>query len=327
MSLTRISNCPWRRRFSKILVASVVLLIFAGGMVTSTGSGLAVPDWPLSYGMLFPPMVGGVLYEHGHRMIASVIGLFTLILAVWTALTETRSWVRKLAFLALGAVIAQGILGGVTVLFFLPKPISISHAVLAQTFFCLVIFYAYSQSLERARRVEAADSLASCSQKRSAVLLAIVIYFQLLLGAIMRHTGSGLAVPDFPTMGWGWSPIVTEGMLAKIDFWRFEHGLASVTVAQIYFHLLHRLGATFVLLALGWFNVAWRANKSVKRKQSLWLINFAVVAQVILGVLTVWTGKASIVTSFHVVNGAICLGLTVLAVLRVYPTTCKKASS
>ena len=124
MSLTPISDCPWRRRFSKILVISVVLLIFAGGMVTSTGSGLAVPDWPLSYGMLFPPMVGGVFYEHGHRMIASVVGLFTLILAIWTALTEARAWVRKLAFLSLVVVIAQGLLGGLTVLYFLPALLS-----------------------------------------------------------------------------------------------------------------------------------------------------------------------------------------------------------
>jgi cytochrome c oxidase assembly protein subunit 15 len=326
MSLTPISDCPWRRRFSKILVISVVLLIFAGGMVTSTGSGLAVPDWPLSYGMLFPPMVGGVFYEHGHRMIASVVGLFTLILAIWTALTEARAWVRKLAFLSLVVVIAQGLLGGLTVLYFLPKSISISHAVLAQTFFCLVIFYAYSQSVERAARDSMPNADVTHSQKKAALVLATVIYLQLLLGAIMRHTHSGLAVPDFPTMGWGWTPIVSESMLVKINYWRFEHGLTAVTIGQIYFHVAHRLGAVAVLSALTWFNVEWWKNKSSKRKQSLWLINAAIGLQVTLGILTIWTGKAPIVTSFHVVNGAICLGLTVLAVLRVYPTTWKTSA-
>src|SRR5262245_31160383 len=111
--------------FSKILCGMTLFLIFVGGMVTSTGSGLSVPDWPLSYGMIFPPMVGGVFYEHGHRMVASFVGLLTLILAIWTGLKEGRSWVRRLTFWALAAVIAQGLLGGITVKFFLPPAVSI----------------------------------------------------------------------------------------------------------------------------------------------------------------------------------------------------------
>ena len=87
------SFAPWRHRLSLLLVASTLALIFVGGLVTSTGSGLSVPDWPLSYGMVMPPMVGGVFYEHGHRMVASFVGFLTLVLAVWTARSETRaSW-------------------------------------------------------------------------------------------------------------------------------------------------------------------------------------------------------------------------------------------
>ncbi|MCA9400806.1 MAG: COX15/CtaA family protein, partial [Candidatus Omnitrophica bacterium] len=146
------------RIFSKITCLLTLFLIFAGGMVTSTNSGLSVPDWPLSYGTWFPPMIGGVFYEHGHRMIASLVGFFMLILTIWIGFKEQRQWVRYLAIAALGAVVIQGILGGMTVLFFLPTPISVSHAVLAQTFFLLTIFLAYSQSNEYVHRVSEASA-------------------------------------------------------------------------------------------------------------------------------------------------------------------------
>src|SRR5919108_1259551 len=103
----------WRHRWATATTAATFALIFIGGLVTSTGSALAVPDWPLSYGMLMPPMVGGVLYEHGHRMVATLVGLLTLVLAVWTAFAEPRRGVRRLAWAALGAVVLQGLLGGI----------------------------------------------------------------------------------------------------------------------------------------------------------------------------------------------------------------------
>ena len=177
------------RHFSKLVCLSTLFLIFVGGLVTSTGSGLAVPDWPLSYGMLFPPMVGGVFYEHGHRMVASVVGFLTLILAIWMGRREKRVWVRNLGFAALAAVIAQGILGGITVKFFLPTSVSVCHGILAQTFFILTIIIAYSQSKER---LELQDQ----PQKKPGnflfwcLLTASLIYVQLIVGAIMRHTHS-----------------------------------------------------------------------------------------------------------------------------------------
>src|SRR5688500_5578535 len=142
----------WRHRFAVATVAATLALIFIGGLVTSTGSGLSVPDWPLSYGMLMPPMVGGVFYEHGHRMAASFVGLLTLILAVWTARVEARPGVRRLAWSALWAVVAQGVLGGLTVLLYLPPAISVAHACLAQTFLCLTIALAYATSREWLQR-------------------------------------------------------------------------------------------------------------------------------------------------------------------------------
>jgi cytochrome c oxidase assembly protein subunit 15 len=136
----------WRHRFALLLAASTLALIFIGGLVTSTESGLAVPDWPLSYGMLMPPMVGGVFYEHGHRMAASFVGFLTLVLAFWTWRRESRAGVRRLGWAALAAVIAQGLLGGLTVIFLLPTAISVTHACLAQTFFLMTIAMAYATS-------------------------------------------------------------------------------------------------------------------------------------------------------------------------------------
>src|SRR4051794_35034949 len=134
----------WHHRYATLVAACTVLLIAAGGMVTSTGSGLSVPDWPTTYGwtMFSFPMnkwVGGIFYEHGHRLIASTVGFLTIILAVWVGRVEPRRWVRRLGYAALGAVILQGLLGGITVLLFLPAPISIGHAALAQLFFCITL--------------------------------------------------------------------------------------------------------------------------------------------------------------------------------------------
>jgi cytochrome c oxidase assembly protein subunit 15 len=122
-------------RWALFTTCCTAFLIFVGGLVTSTDSGLAVPDWPLSYGMLFPPMVGGIFYEHGHRMAAAFVGFLTVILAIWTCVKEDRSWVRWLSLTALAAVVLQGILGGLTVLYLLPASISMTHACLAQTSF------------------------------------------------------------------------------------------------------------------------------------------------------------------------------------------------
>src|SRR5216117_3362962 len=110
----------WAYRFCAALAGCTLFLIFVGGLVTSTESGLSVPDWPLSYGRLMPPMVGGIFYEHGHRMVATSVGILTVILAVGLYRREKRAWVRRLGYGALAAVVLQGVLGGLTVLFLLP---------------------------------------------------------------------------------------------------------------------------------------------------------------------------------------------------------------
>ena len=140
---------PWLRRFTKFVAGSTLFLIFAGAMVTSTDSGLAVPDWPNTYGWFlfsFPlkHMVGGIFYEHGHRMIAATVGFLTVLQAIWLQLRAKKRVLRILGWSAVGAVIAQGVLGGLTVIFLLPPAISIAHAGLAEIFLCLNVAVASS---------------------------------------------------------------------------------------------------------------------------------------------------------------------------------------
>ena len=196
-------SCAGFTYYLRFVVAASLLLIVAGGLVTSTGSGLAVPDWPNTYGTFmfafpFSKMVGGIFYEHGHRLIASLVGLLTIGLAVWIARSEPRRWVRGLGWTALAAVIAQGLLGGITVLYFLPTPISISHAGLAQLFFALVVGLALFTSPGWRGSRGGPDRRGDHGLARLALAAPVFIYGQILLGATMRHTGAGLAIPDFP---------------------------------------------------------------------------------------------------------------------------------
>src|SRR5258708_23176752 len=125
--------------YSSFVAVATFLLVIAGGLVTSTGSSLAVPDWPLSNGQFFPKMEGGVLFEHGHRLLAGTVGLLTFILAGWLIGVERRPVVKYLGLAAAVAVCLQAVLGGVTVLYRLPVLISVAHACLGQIFFCLVV--------------------------------------------------------------------------------------------------------------------------------------------------------------------------------------------
>jgi len=318
---------PWLRRYAKLVCFSTFFLIFVGSLVTSTGSGLSVPDWPLSYGMLFPPMVGGIFYEHGHRMVAASVGFLTLLMAAWLAFAEQRRWLRTLGFLALTAVIAQGVLGGITVLFLLPTPVSVSHAVLAQTFLLITIVIAYSLSRERARREQ--HSIDGSPTLRRVSLVALVIVFaQLILGALMRHTASGLAIPDFPLAAGQLLPTFGETTLSRINSMRFAIGLRPVTMAQVVIHFVHRLGALSVVLAVAALTVtAVRSPRPHRRVvMTVLALDLLVALQVTLGALTVWSRKAPYITSLHVLTGAIVLGTTMLLVLRVHPVRLAEGS-
>ena len=285
----------WRHRFAVATVAATLVLIFIGGLVTSTGSGLSVPDWPLSYGMVMPPMVGGVFYEHGHRMAATTVGLLTLALAVWTARAEARRPIRRLAWAALAAVVTQGVLGGITVLYLLPTPVSVAHACLAQVFFCIVIAIATATSSEW---ISAAPTDDVSGLRVAAAAATVSAFAQLVLGAVMRHIGAGLAIPDFPTSFGRWAP-----------------PLDSTPVAV---HFAHRIGALVVVACvIRLLAAAMRADDRRFRRPAL-LLTALVLVQVGLGAATVLTGKAVTPTTAHVALGAAVLGSCWWMTLRAF---------
>jgi cytochrome c oxidase assembly protein subunit 15 len=183
---------PALYRFTLLLSGFIFLLIIAGALVTSNDAGLAVPDWPTSFGSLYkiPPMIGGIKYEHGHRMLAEFIGLLTIILAIWTQRSDRRPWMRKLGWLALVLVIVQGVLGGLTVRMFLPWYISTAHAMVAQTFFSLIVLMAIFQGR---RWIESEPAQLTPSSginlRQLSVLATLCVYMQLFLGGAFRHGG------------------------------------------------------------------------------------------------------------------------------------------
>ena len=179
-------------RFAVFTACCTFLLLVAGALVTSNDAGLSVPDWPLSYGSLTPPMVGGIRFEHGHRLIAAFVGSLTIALAVWLWRREPRRWVRRLGLLALGAVIAQGILGGLTVLLYLPVAISVAHASLAQIFFGTVVSLAVFTSRWWQSELPRLEDSGSPPVRLLAVACIAAIFLQLILGAAFRHRGFGI---------------------------------------------------------------------------------------------------------------------------------------
>lgn len=189
MGYSRTGSHPGLFAYTLFLAFASLVLIVAGSLVTTTGSGLSVPDWPLSYGRLWPRMVGGVVYEHTHRTIAAGVGILTIGLVVLAS--RVGGLVRRLSWVALGVVVAQGILGGLTVLLQLPPAVSIAHASLAQIFFCLIISLVFLTSPGRT----GAGAL-PCERRLgrlSAAALA-AIFLQIGLGAYLRHVGSALAL-------------------------------------------------------------------------------------------------------------------------------------
>lgn len=292
----------WLHRYAKLVAASTVLLIAAGGMVTSTGSGLSVPDWPNTYGwfMFSFPMdkwVGGILYEHSHRLIASTVGFLTIILALWTWRADPRAWVRKLGFAALGAVILQGLLGGLTVLLLLPPAVSIGHAGLAQLFFCLTLTLALVTSPSwRAPQASIDDPVL----RRLSATTTVLIYSQILLGATMRHTGAGLAIPTFPLA--------------------FGHLLPPVWTAAIAVHFAHRVGALLVIAGIvATAAQIWRHHRGRSDlMRPARLLVLLVCSQATLGALVILSGLQPVINTLHVVNGALVLGTSLVLTLRVH---------
>jgi cytochrome c oxidase assembly protein subunit 15 len=182
---------PGLHRWSILLACCTLLLVVAGGMVTSRDAGLSVPDWPLSYGKLMPPMEGGILYEHGHRMVATTVGILTIVSMIWLLKVEKRRWLRVLGVVALLAVITQGVLGGLTVIYLLPWWISSAHASLAQLFFSTTVAIALFTSGWWLRGPQMVEEDPQHRIRSLSLLAPICVLGQLALGAAARHKAIG----------------------------------------------------------------------------------------------------------------------------------------
>jgi len=316
-------------RYAILVACCTFLLIVAGGLVTSTQSGLSVPDWPNTYGhfmFAFPldQMVGGIFYEHSHRMIASVVGFLTVILAIWLWRKEDRKWVRNLGVAALGAVIAQGVLGGLTVLFLLPTWISTLHATLAQTFFAIVTALAlFTSKWWRDEQPKLKESSRSFSLTKLLTFTSVAIYIQLIIGAFMRHSNAGLTVPDFPLAYSQLFPSLTAEAIAHYNQQLEALGLRvfaddPITASQILIHMTHRIWACVVACMVIWTALRVHNHSSENKRLSfLSKVLFGlIIVQVTLGAFTVLSQKAIDITTAHVATGAVLLVVSVITLLH-----------
>jgi heme a synthase len=287
-------------------------------MVTSKNVGLAVPDWPTTFGynmFLFPVSrwVGGILFEHTHRLMGSLVGFLTIILALWLWLRDDRRWLRKLGVIAVIGVILQGILGGLRVTM-MKDQIGIFHACVAQAFLGLLVFIAlvttkFWSSLETRHF----DSQKLWPVKALAIAITVAIYVQLALGATMRHEHRDLSILDFPTVNGAWIPDTSAAALAKINAWRDARALSDVTAFQISLQMAHRLLALTIAIAIISFCIrVWREARgfdALKRLSLLWVV--LVLCQIALGAWVIWSNKAADVATAHVALGAVMLSFGV----------------
>jgi cytochrome c oxidase assembly protein subunit 15 len=331
--MTRSPDNIWLHRFALLTAAATFCLIWVGGLTTSHGAGMAVPDWPTTYGynMFFFPYsrwVGGIFYEHSHRLVASVVGLMTVVLSVWLWVKEERAWLRKLGLAAVAAVVFQGVLGGLRVTQ-MKDVIGVFHATLAQLFFVLVCAIALFTSRWWVHR---GSSLKLPVYGRGGIRYAfafvtIMVLVQLIIGATMRHQHAGLAIPDFPRAYGQWWPDVDETSIARYNQARGEvNALNPITAFQVHAQMTHRAVAVAILCAAAWlFGAARRRFRGtiVSRGAGVWLL--MILAQAGLGMFTIWSNKAADVATAHVGLGALSLVMGGMLSIVAWSATCASA--
>jgi cytochrome c oxidase assembly protein subunit 15 len=316
--------------------ASVLLLICSGGLVTSHEAGMAVPDWPNSFGynmFLFPVSrwVGGVFFEHTHRLIASGVGLVTIALCVALFVFEDRRWVKTLGIIAVAAVIVQGVLGGLRVAENNPL-LGLFHGCLAQSFFALMATIAlvtskFWRNLERARTSESerertgaaghqsplTNHLSLLTSQRWVLAVTAMVFVQLVLGASMRHSHAGLSITDFPTSYGHLFPPLDDATIAQINQQRGAASQPYTSAALILLQYVHRVWAVLIVVGL-----VFTAIRLLRSQLSLFFRHCAtgwillIVVQFCLGAWTVLSNKAADIATAHVLFGALTLMLGVL---------------
>src|SRR5450432_285952 len=288
-------------RFAVATAVATYLLILIGGLVHGTGSSLACPDWPTCYGTLMPKMEGGVLVEHSHRIAAFTVGLLALSLAVM--LTAARDpalrRLRPFGWLAVALVFAQGLLGGITVLLRLPTPISTAHTATSLLCFLTVLYIAV-----RARPAAIAPATPPAAAPpvvaRFALVAAVGVYFQMVLGGLVRHSGAALACTDVP--------------LCRGSLWPVAHPTVLI-------HALHRLNALVAGgLVLASSIVTFRDAHARRDVRALAVIApVLVVVQIALGVRAVQTFLDLATVEAHLAVATALLATLALVVLRGRP--------
>jgi cytochrome c oxidase assembly protein subunit 15 len=266
-----------------VFIAAITFcLLIAGALVTSNDAGLSVPDWPTSFGSLYklPHWVGGVRYEHSHRMVAEFVGLLTVVLAIWTWRTDRRKWMKWLGLAALGTVIAQGMLGGLTVLYFLPPAVSSAHAAVGQTFFCIacaIALFTGRQWVEEVPRLE------MDTQRPTLITLTLlsifVMYVQLILGAMFRHHG----------MSW-WPHVVNAPVVAIVLGWTAVRALTQYSkIEAVRRPAILMLGLLITQLCLGFLAFTTRVAWGKDAAQPEMPMTASTVAHVAVGALLLAT--------------------------------------
>lgn len=327
---------PKLHYFAVVVSLVTLALVGLGGLVTSKGVGMAVPDWPNTYGynmFLFPPSqwVGGIFWEHTHRLLASGVGLLTTMLAMWIWVANPGRALRWMGVSAFLAVVLQGVLGGLRVVF---NDIMVSntsfgvvfgvfHGCLGQAFLVLLC----SIALMTGSRWGGQAARVASGTRRFIVGATVLIAIQLVIGATMRHQHAGLAIPDFPMAHGQWWPDMSSQAIAKYNSLRME--VAShdpITAFQVALQMAHRLVAVLILAAVSvcFLKIRQEPGATVMRRVGLgWLL--LILTQAGLGAWTIWSDKAADVATLHVVCGALSLvagSLLSVIVLRSHFRSC-----
>ncbi|MBT7608603.1 MAG: protoheme IX farnesyltransferase [Bacteriovoracaceae bacterium] len=291
------------------------LLLILGGIVHNTQSSLACPDWPTCYGSFFPKMEGGILIEHGHRLLATLVGFLTTLLVIFTFKNYKSNKKYQSAFhlacVSLVMVIAQGILGGITVIYRLPTIVSTSHLGLSMVFFCTLILLHHrlgqvDKTIDPRIDKEEFSKIWKPSLRHGILGMGVFLYLQMILGAFMRHSGAGTSC-GLGLDAWG---LCLETSTWTKSWW------PSLHPAQL--HMVHRYFAVFLGLGILYYCLM-QLSQAIKHKTVLknisnsitfWsaVIIISVISQIGLGIMTVAMNLAIAPTTAHLAVAAICLG-------------------
>jgi cytochrome c oxidase assembly protein subunit 15 len=306
--------------FALVAAAFTLIVLTSGGMVTSKGVGMSVPDWPTTYGynmFLFPysKWVGGIFFEHSHRLLATGIGMISIGLCVWLWISESRFWVKILGTVVVVSIVLQGVIGGLRVVLN-EAQIGILHGILAQSLFVLLGILAASVSpafvAGRWAPPQAVGGL-----RWLGLILVGAVFSQLVIAATMRHAHAGLSIPDFPAAYGHFLPDTSPAAVAQINASRETAHEVPTTAALIWLQMAHRAMALVIFTVI--VTLAWKTRRALAgvRHTALMLVGMVLV-QIGLGAWTIWSNKAADVATAHMALGALILFISARLAFRLF---------